>query len=109
MASTIPVFHLALSIKAHTDNINTIAFAKDGKHFASGGDDGLLCVTDTKTGKATHRFRVIAPIRSILWHPSHNNAITAGLRSGLILTIQTQKNNVSGQSNFRNQTYSYAL
>jgi hypothetical protein len=25
------------------------------------------------------------------------------------LTIQTQKNNVSGQSNFRNQTYSYAL
>ncbi|KAJ7199105.1 WD40-repeat-containing domain protein [Mycena rebaudengoi] len=92
-SSNIPIFQLAASIKAHTDNINAIAFAEDGKHFASGGDDGLIRISDATTGRGTHQFRVVSPIRSILWHPGRTTVLTTGLRNGLVLTIQVQRNN----------------
>ncbi|KAJ7280471.1 WD40-repeat-containing domain protein [Mycena rebaudengoi] len=94
MSSTaIPRLHLVTSVKAHTDNINTIAFSEDGKHFASGGDDALLRVSEARSGKATHQYKLVSPIRCVVWTPGYNNLLTTGLRNGIVLTIQIQRNN----------------
>ncbi|KAJ7247219.1 WD40-repeat-containing domain protein [Mycena rebaudengoi] len=94
MSSTVlPTFHLLAAIKAHTDNINTIAFSDDGTHFASGGDDALLRIAESGTGQATHQYKLVSPIRSIVWNPGYTNVLTAGLRNGIIMTIQIQGHN----------------
>ncbi|KAJ7202693.1 hypothetical protein C8J57DRAFT_1260130 [Mycena rebaudengoi] len=49
--------------------------------------------SDATTGRGTHQFRVVSPIRSILWHPGRTTVLTTGLRNGLVLTIQVQRNN----------------
>ncbi|KAJ7195194.1 WD40-repeat-containing domain protein [Mycena pura] len=95
MSSTtlVPVFQRGKSIKAHSDNVNSLAFSEDGQFLASGGDDGYISIFKTNSWRELRKYRTVSPVRAIRWHPGNNGVITAGLKSGIVITIQI-KNNV---------------
>ncbi|KAJ7608317.1 WD40-repeat-containing domain protein [Mycena rosella] len=89
---SIPVFQQAKSLKSHTDNINVITFSDDGKYLAS-GDDGYICIFNTQSWELFRKYRTASPVHVIAWHPKDSKIITAGLKNGVLNTIQI-KNNV---------------
>ncbi|KAJ7223834.1 WD40-repeat-containing domain protein [Mycena rebaudengoi] len=84
-------FSLVQTLKGHTDSINVISFSPDSKFLASGGDDGLLQIFDTKTWKTIRKFRGVSAIRALVWHSSWSGALMVGSRNGDINTIQMNK------------------
>ena len=90
MSSTtmVPVFQRGKSIKAHSDNVNSLAFSEDGQFLASGGDDGYISIFKTNSWHELRKYRTVSPVRAIRWHPGNNGVITAGLKSGIVITIQ---------------------
>lgn len=87
-ALIIPEFQQMKTIKAHSDNINSLAFSEDGKLLASGGDDGYLRIFATQNWKEFRSYRVASPIRAVTWQPG--NMIIAGLKNGIVNTIQVK-------------------
>ena len=91
MSSTttmIPLFQRNKSIKAHSDNINSLVFSEDGQFLASGSDDGYISIFRTNSWHELRKYQTVSPVRAIRWHPGSNGVITAGLKSGIAITIQ---------------------
>ncbi|KAJ7185947.1 WD40-repeat-containing domain protein [Mycena filopes] len=88
-----PLFEQKKVIHAHSDNINTLSFSDNGELLVSGGDDGCINIYNTNSWQLVKSYRMVSPVRVALWNPRSNSIITAGLKNGLINTIQT-KNNV---------------
>ncbi|KAJ7828888.1 WD40-repeat-containing domain protein [Mycena leptocephala] len=90
--TSFPVFHKKETIKAHSDNINILVFSKDGRFLASGSDDGYILIFDTKDWTEFRKYRTAFAVRAIVWHPDDGNIISAGLKEGIINTIQVKSN-----------------
>lgn len=72
----------------HSGSINSLAFSRDGSLFASGAEDGLIIVFQGHgSGREIHRFRVKAPVTTLLWNTLFDNAILAGDASGYVHII----------------------
>ncbi|KAJ6543710.1 WD40-repeat-containing domain protein [Mycena vulgaris] len=90
VAATIPAFQQLKSIKAHSDNVNTLVFSDDGKFLASGGDDGYIHIFTTKDWQEFRKYKAVSPVRVMIWHPGSSNVIAAGLKNGIVNTIQVK-------------------
>ncbi|KAJ7769626.1 WD40-repeat-containing domain protein [Mycena maculata] len=66
--STPPTFRISKALLGHSDSINTIGFSPNGKQIASGGEDGVLFIYNTKTFKEEKKYTTMSPIRAIAWH-----------------------------------------
>jgi WD40 repeat protein len=81
-------FELKKIISSHHDSINALSFSHDGSLFASGADDGLIIIFQGHgSGQEIHRFRVKAPVTSLLWHSRLDYAVLAGDASGFVHII----------------------
>ena len=87
-STTFPVFQQKKTIKAHSDNVNALAFSEDGKFLASGADDGCISIFDTNDWHVVRKYRTVSAVRAIAWHPGSSQVITAGSKNGIINTIQ---------------------
>ncbi len=83
-------------ISEHNGSINSLAFLQDGSLFASGGDDGLIIIFQGHgSGRETHRFRVKAPVTTLLWHSLFHHALLAGDLSGYVHVMGFPKDSIS--------------
>jgi WD40 repeat protein len=87
-SATVPAFQHRKTLKVHSDNVNTIVFSTDGKFLATGGDDGLICIVNMQSLEVVRKFKAVSPVRAIVWHPDSSNVIIAGLKNGVVNTIQ---------------------
>jgi WD40 repeat protein len=72
----------------HNGSINSLAFSQDGSLFASGAEDGRIIIFQGHgSGREIHRFRVKAPVTTLLWHSLFDNAVLAGDASGYVHII----------------------
>src|SRR5215475_7729178 len=46
-----------LTLRGHTNTVQTLAYSPDGKTLASAGDDRTVCLWDLTTGAAHHVLR----------------------------------------------------
>ncbi|KAJ7303054.1 hypothetical protein DFH08DRAFT_826038 [Mycena albidolilacea] len=76
---TVMVFVKAAQLVIHRDPINTIAISCDGRLFASGGN--VRSLQELKC------FRVLSPVRAIVWHPMQPKFMTYGMASGAVSTL----------------------
>lgn len=52
---------------SHKNSVNTLAFSLDGKFLASGDEDGVLVIFNTKSGSQCGGATFLAPITSLIW------------------------------------------
>lgn len=52
---------------SHKNSVNTLAFSLDGKFLASGDEDGVLVIFNTKNGSQCGGATFPAPITSLIW------------------------------------------
>ncbi|KAJ7094911.1 WD40-repeat-containing domain protein [Mycena crocata] len=90
--TSIPMFHQYKVLKGHTDSINSLVFSPDGKQLASGGDDGCLFVFNTRTWRTERKYRTVSPVRAVTWHDDYPGAISFGLKTGIVTTVQLKDN-----------------
>jgi WD40 repeat protein/biotin carboxyl carrier protein len=66
----------------HTGPINCVAFSPDGQTCATGGEDRMICLWDTATGKMKHRIPAAhsAPVTSLQF-ASDSQLVSAGGKS----------------------------
>lgn len=82
-------------ISAHDGSINSLAFSQDGSLFASGADDGRIIIFQGHgSGREIHRFRVKAPVTTLLWHTRFDYAVLAGDASGFVHIIGLPKDSI---------------
>ncbi|KAJ7898789.1 WD40-repeat-containing domain protein [Mycena leptocephala] len=101
--ATTPVFQLFKTIKVHEDSVNAISFSSDGTYLASGGADQKMFVIDAKNWNVKKKFKMDFDVRALVWHPtastpsfsfSVNGTISCGGATGVVSTIQLNKNTV---------------
>jgi WD40 repeat protein len=60
------------------DNVEAVAFSKDGKRFLA-GENKVVHVFDTETGKIVHRFEDHTDVvYAVAWHPDGRRALSGG-------------------------------
>jgi WD40 repeat protein len=69
--------HQVLTLKGHTEMVNSVAFSRDGKRIASGSQDMTLKVWDAVTGQETLTLKVDAS--SVVFSPD-SKRIAGGRR-----------------------------
>jgi WD40 repeat protein len=85
----------------HDGSINSLSFSQDGSLFASGGDDGLIIIFQGHgSGREIYRFRVRAPVTTLLWHSLFDNAILAGDASGYVHVISIPSNSMTVSASY---------
>lgn len=79
-------------LKGHVDNIKIIAYSKDGRYLASGGDDKLVLLWDAKTGEVLDPLPDhTSKICSLLFSPTSNILVSSDciIRKGIFgITIR---------------------
>ena len=50
------------TITCHTASINSLSFTPDGRHLASGGDDGALVVHNCENGTESYKVKYDSPV-----------------------------------------------
>ncbi|KAJ7810479.1 WD40-repeat-containing domain protein [Mycena leptocephala] len=93
MAANTSPFQQLVSMKVHTDSINTIQFSPNGEYLATGGDDAHLFIFSSQTWKVQKKYMTVGPIRAIAWHKTPTGVVSFGIRSGIVITM-ILKNNV---------------
>ncbi|KAK0474503.1 WD40-repeat-containing domain protein [Armillaria novae-zelandiae] len=88
----------------HKNSINVLAFSKDGKFFASGCEDGVLSIFNTKSGAeiSCYEYDHESPaIDCIIWHhdsESRKVLLYAGTRKGRLYRYnEPQRKGLSNQ------------
>ena len=84
--STSP-YTVLTTLYGHTSSINVIRSSPDGKHLASGGDDGTIIIYSTETWKAVKRYGNLSPVTALSWHPTVPSAIVFGCKNGDVQTL----------------------
>jgi WD40 repeat protein len=80
----------------HDGSINSLAFSQDGSLFASGADDGLIIIFQGHgSGREIYRFRVKAPVTTLLWHSLFDNVVLAGDVSGYVHIISLPSGSIT--------------
>ena len=92
--STSP-YTVLTTLYGHTSSINVIRSSPDGKHLASGGDDGTIIVYSTTTWKAVKRYGNLSPVTALAWHPTVPSVIIFGCKNGDVQTLHFKDPEVS--------------
>ncbi|KAJ3780023.1 WD40-repeat-containing domain protein [Lentinula aff. detonsa] len=81
-----PSYSLLGSVKALDNSINTLAFSKDGRYLASGGDDMCVHVYDVRRNLSViWTYRSKSPFTTVIWHRDY---LFAGNSDGEILMLR---------------------
>ncbi|KAK0502070.1 WD40-repeat-containing domain protein [Armillaria luteobubalina] len=96
--------HLTTIEGKHKNSVNVLAFSKDGKFFASGCEDGVLSIFNTKSGAEILRYEYdheSPAIDCIIWHydvESRKILLYAGTRKGRLYRYnEPQKKGLSNR------------
>jgi WD40 repeat protein len=87
MAANTSPFQQLVSMKVHTDSINTIQFSPNGEYLATRGDDAHLFIFSSQTWKVQKKYMTVGPIRAIAWHKTPTGVVSFGIRSGIVITM----------------------
>ncbi|KAI0026819.1 WD40-repeat-containing domain protein [Vararia minispora EC-137] len=89
MATGKPGYTLVESLEdAHIDSINCLAFNPNGSYFASGANDGTVCVFSTDKTSELRRYQSDFAIDAIVWDGRYERTLLVGDRSGDVHTIR---------------------
>jgi WD40 repeat protein len=80
-------YSVLTTLYGHTNSVNVIRSSPDGKHLASGGDDGTIIIYSTKTWKAVKRYGNLSPVTALAWHPTIPSTIIFGCKNGDVQTV----------------------
>ena len=74
--------HNTATLGAHTQEVCQLAWSRDGKTLASGGNDNKLCLWDVTTSSpASPRFELTehqAAVKALAWSPHERNLLASG-------------------------------
>jgi cell division cycle protein 20 (cofactor of APC complex) len=74
--------HNTASLTGHTQEVCQLAWSKDGKTLASGGNDNKVCLWDVATSSSsTPRFGLTdhqAAVKALAWSPHERNLLASG-------------------------------
>lgn len=74
--------HKLATLNCHTQEVCQLAWSKDGKTLASGGNDNRLCLWDVSTSSgANPRFELNdhqAAVKALSWSPHERNLLASG-------------------------------
>lgn len=83
-----------LKLQVHTGQAYRCEWNPQGKGFiATGGADGLSCITDPATGNITHRIVHPHPVYGVHWHPLQEGLLATGCQDGSIRIFNTHQFN----------------
>jgi WD40 repeat protein len=69
--------HVKLTLRGHSDNINSVAWNSDGRRLATGSSDNTVRVWDAETGKVLLTLRGHdESVRSVAWSPDGKRLAT---------------------------------
>ena len=66
------------TLGGHSDRVQALAFAPDGKVLASGGRDGGLCLWDVASGKELRQVRAGGFVTALAFHPDGKTVASGG-------------------------------
>ncbi|MER6328196.1 serine/threonine-protein kinase [Streptomyces sp. NPDC001034] len=69
------------TLEGHGSPVQALAFHPDGRHLASGDQDGKVCVWSTSSGKSTKTFDAGASVESLAYSPD-GKTLAAGCSDG---------------------------
>ncbi|KAF9790990.1 WD40-repeat-containing domain protein [Thelephora terrestris] len=75
------------TLYGHINSINVVKSSPDGKHLASGGEDGTIVIYSTKTWRAVKRYGNLSPVSALVWHPTIPSTIIFGCKNGDVETV----------------------
>jgi cell division cycle protein 20 (cofactor of APC complex) len=74
--------HNTATLSAHTQEVCQLAWSRDGKTLASGGNDNKVCLWDVTTSSgASPRFELMehqAAVKALAWSPHERNLLASG-------------------------------
>lgn len=68
----------ALSLNGHTAWVSCVVFSSDGKHLASGGDDGVIKIWDAVSGKVVLTIRADSAVTCIAYDRTGKRLASGG-------------------------------
>ncbi|KAI0643949.1 WD40-repeat-containing domain protein [Trametes meyenii] len=74
----------ARNLQGHKDSVNTVAFSRDGRFLASGGDDCTLLIFDLSTSEIVHKLGCGSPVTSLYWGGHPKDELFVGLGDGRV-------------------------
>jgi uncharacterized protein with WD repeat len=78
----------ALTFASHQQTVRVVAWSPDGRHLASGGDDGLLLVWGPD-GVVRQRVAFPAAVTALAWSPESERLVTGAANQVIFLTALT--------------------
>jgi WD40 repeat protein len=78
----------ALTFASHQQTVRVVAWSPDGRHLASGGDDGLLLVWGTD-GVVLQRVAYPSAVTALAWSPESQRLVTGAANQVTFLTALT--------------------
>jgi hypothetical protein len=70
--------HAALTLHGHAGPVRAVAYTRDGKRLATGGDDNTVRIWDTATGREMACLRgYTKSVRGVAWSPDGRRLATA--------------------------------
>ena len=83
-----------VTLGEHGESVTAIEFSPDGRHLASGSEDGILLIYSTIDWKPIRRFIDASPLTALTWQHS-GQYIFCGFESGDIHTIRFDPSKVN--------------
>eukprot|EP00659_Diplonema_papillatum_P001303 gene1303-2013_t len=75
----------AATVEAHTANVTSLEYFKDGKYLISGSEDCFVKIWDTRTMSCKKKYTVRAPVNTVALHPDQHIIISGDQTGRLCL------------------------